>query len=42
VETDEEPKGVANDEAEDHGIEEAESEEEKEDWMAFIIDLPTA
>jgi len=42
VETDEEPKGVLNDEAEDHGVEEAEGEEEKEDWMAFIIDLPTA
>ena len=38
METDEEPKGVVNDEAEDHGVE----EEGKEDWMAFIIDLPTA
>jgi tetratricopeptide (TPR) repeat protein len=42
VETDDEPKRVVNDEVEDHGVEEAEGEEE-EDWMAFIIDnLPTA
>jgi tetratricopeptide (TPR) repeat protein len=41
VEADGEPKGVVNDETENHGVEEAEGEEE-EDWMAFIIDLPTA
>jgi pentatricopeptide repeat protein len=38
VETDEEPKGLVNIEAEDHRIEEAEDEEEKEDWIAFIND----